>query len=131
MNIDDDLPPLPLREWVVLDRILPALRHRYAVNNGASFISQHWDCKYLNLRLDMRTGQCYITPGNPSLVPGPTSSGEALEKLTEERELLIKLLRERGGHNTSCPSLFGRDCYCGWEEFIKSGKLEYLSPSKG
>jgi hypothetical protein len=50
---------------------------------------------------------------------------DALATLLAERDALYRLLRERGGHR-DCPSSVGRDCYCGWEEFLRDGTLAYL-----
>lgn len=40
------------------------LKARFAVTNGPSFILNNFDCKYINARIDMRTGQMQIVPGN-------------------------------------------------------------------
>lgn len=55
---------LPLHEWVSLTEILPLLRERMAINDGGKFILGDWTCKYLDARIDMRTGAVYLKPGN-------------------------------------------------------------------
>jgi hypothetical protein len=32
--------------------------------SGSTFIIQHWGCKYIDARIDMRTGSVYLAPGN-------------------------------------------------------------------
>lgn len=31
---------------------------------GSPYVREHWDCKYLDVRVDMRTGSMLIQPGN-------------------------------------------------------------------
>jgi hypothetical protein len=63
---------LPFARWVPLHEVLPLLRERMAVNDGGRFILARWDCKYLNLRLDMRTGMVRIEPGQSTSAGGRT-----------------------------------------------------------
>lgn len=55
---------LKLLQWQPLEEVLPKLRERMALNDGAEFITQHWDCKYIDARIDMRTGAVFLKPGN-------------------------------------------------------------------
>jgi hypothetical protein len=34
------------------------------MTNDPSFVMGRWDCKYVNLRIDMRTGAAILSPGN-------------------------------------------------------------------
>lgn len=54
---------LRLNEWQPLASALPAITERLAAN-GSDFILNHWDCKYLDARIDMRTGSVRLTAGN-------------------------------------------------------------------
>lgn len=55
---------LPTMEWARFDHALPLIRERLAVNDGGKFILDNWNCKYLDVRIDMRTGNLFIKPGN-------------------------------------------------------------------
>jgi hypothetical protein len=53
-----------LGQWVPLNDLLPKLRECMAVNDGGVFILRRWDCKYIDIRLDMRIGTAYAKPGS-------------------------------------------------------------------
>lgn len=55
---------LNLRQWQRLDEVLPKLFGRMGYNDGGVFITANWDCKYIDARIDMRTGAVYLKPGN-------------------------------------------------------------------
>jgi hypothetical protein len=59
---------IPFDRWVSLDEALPLLRERMGFNDGGRYISTHWGCKYINARIDMRTGAVYLKPGNEAAV---------------------------------------------------------------
>jgi len=49
--------------WLPLDEQVSWLKDRM-IRNGSYFVLSHWDCKYVNLRIDMRNGMAIISPGN-------------------------------------------------------------------
>jgi hypothetical protein len=76
---------LPMLEWVSLHEVMPLLRERMAVNDGGVFILDDWRCKYIDARIDMRTGHVYLRPGNPQLrnerpIDRPDSTNDAKGK---------------------------------------------------
>ena len=74
--------PLKLRlnQWQPLNDLLLQLQGRLSVHDGGAFILEHWDCKYIDIRLDMRVGATYARPGS-----GPESVYTKLAQM--EREL--------------------------------------------
>lgn len=50
-------------EWVPFEETIEALRERMMVN-GSLWILDEWKAKYINARIDMRTGQIRLTFGN-------------------------------------------------------------------
>jgi len=50
-------------EWVNLHTVLDFIEENLMTNNPR-FVLDDWDCKYINIRVDMRTGKAYLTPGN-------------------------------------------------------------------
>lgn len=57
-----DVDQLP-EGWISLERAYQFLRERLSID-GSDFITERWDCKYINARVDMRTGRVLLTPGN-------------------------------------------------------------------
>ncbi len=49
--------------WLDANEQLKWLRQRMMFNNP-DFVLQDWDCKYVNMRIDMRTGAAILSPGN-------------------------------------------------------------------
>ena len=49
--------------WHDLGRQVAWIRERL-MTNDPSFVMGRWDCKYVNLRIDMRTGAAILSPGN-------------------------------------------------------------------
>lgn len=57
------LEGLRLYEWQPLHEAVLKMRERFMTTNP-DFVLRNWDCKYLNARIDMRTGSVCLTPGN-------------------------------------------------------------------
>lgn len=57
-----DVNQLP-RSWITLAEAYNFLRSRILAD-GDEFILASFDCKYINARIDMRTGKVLLTPGN-------------------------------------------------------------------
>ena len=55
---------LILHEWIRFEDAIKALDDKFCFNDGGKFLLDNWDCKYLDMRLDIRTGAVYIKPGN-------------------------------------------------------------------
>lgn len=53
----------PDDEWWPLDAAVEWLRDRVA---ETGWLARNWDCKYIDARIDMRTGAMYLRPGNTS-----------------------------------------------------------------
>jgi hypothetical protein len=49
--------------WITLGQAYNFLRARILAD-GDHFILDHFDCKYINARIDMRTGKVLLAPGN-------------------------------------------------------------------
>jgi hypothetical protein len=62
--------PLRLGEWQPLGEAFAHISERLITTNGLDFLLHNWDCKYLNARIDMRSGSILLSPGAPS-VPYP------------------------------------------------------------
>lgn len=58
--VKKDPPPA---NWITLEEAVQWIQPRLLAN-GSSFIHSNWDCKYVNVRVDMRTGFAFIMPGN-------------------------------------------------------------------
>lgn len=54
---------LPMEAWVPLAEVMPLLAERMMVN-GSNWIIGEWKCKYIDARIDMRTGCVYLKAGN-------------------------------------------------------------------
>lgn len=54
---------LRLGEWQPLHQAEIRIRERLMTTNP-EFVLRNWDCKYINMRVDMRTGNVVMTPGN-------------------------------------------------------------------
>lgn len=65
-------PPLQMGEWVPLGEALRGIEARFMFRDPR-FVLDNWDCKYLDVRIDMRTGSAYVKPGNDRL-PVPQSA---------------------------------------------------------
>jgi hypothetical protein len=76
-----------LGKWLPLDDVLPTLRENMAVNDGGVFILERWDCKYIDIRLDMRVGATYARPGS-----GPDSVYTKLAQVEQENRILREAL---------------------------------------
>lgn len=50
-------------EWVPIDQAYNFLTERVMLKNPR-FILDNWDCKYISIRVDMRTGMALVNPGN-------------------------------------------------------------------
>lgn len=61
----DKLPvtPLTMGERVEFDSAVLALRQRMMFRDP-KFVLDNWDCKYIDARIDMRTGAVWLKPGN-------------------------------------------------------------------
>jgi hypothetical protein len=87
---------LLLNQWQPLNDLLPRLRERMAVNDGGKFILENWNCKYVEIRLDMRIGVAYVIPGSgPNLEKTLRLQAEherdcAVEEVARLHELLAK-----------------------------------------
>lgn len=67
---------LKTMEWHSLTDAFSAIVERLAANDGGKFILDNWNCKYIDVRIDMRTGNTYIQPGNVQRrVPTPPDAG--------------------------------------------------------
>ena len=55
--------PLVFHDWQPLRTAILALEERM-MTRDPQFILDHWDCKYVDARIDMRTGAVYLKPGN-------------------------------------------------------------------
>lgn len=60
---------------MTIAQLLEELTPRMAINDGGDFILSHWDWKYANVRIDMRTGMCYCEPGYRLKGPPPAFGG--------------------------------------------------------
>ncbi len=54
---------LKLNEWLPWSTAIPMI-DSMLLSNGSGFIHQNWICKYVNARIDMRTGHMILFPGN-------------------------------------------------------------------
>jgi hypothetical protein len=60
----DQLPSKDLPEgWISLSQGFDWIADRLMVKTP-EFVIKNWDCKYINARIDMRTGKVLLTPGN-------------------------------------------------------------------
>ncbi len=59
----EDRAGLRFDEWQPLDAAASAIRER-TLASGSDFLQRNWDCKYLDARIDMRTGAVRLVPGN-------------------------------------------------------------------
>lgn len=86
------------KDWMPSHELLTWLRQRMMVNNP-DFVLKNWDCKYVNMRIDMRTGQAIASPGNTH---APEPSENAVAK--EVREAYRSQLRQMYGstHYDNC-----------------------------
>jgi hypothetical protein len=55
--------PLRLREWLPFDQAMASLRQHQMIN-GSMRALEDWSLKYIDARVDMRTGQVYLSPGD-------------------------------------------------------------------
>ena len=76
---------LLLNQWQPLNDLLPRLRERMAVNDGGKFILENWNCKYVEIRLDMRIGVAYVIPGS-----GPNLEKTLRLQAEHERDCAIE-----------------------------------------
>lgn len=49
--------------WLDVDQQIAWLKERMMFNDPR-FVLDNWDCKYVNLRIDMRTGAAILSPGS-------------------------------------------------------------------
>ena len=63
-NRTDNRDGLILHRWVRFEDMVKELDPKYSFRDGGKFLLDNWDCKYLDMRLDVRTGAVYIKPGN-------------------------------------------------------------------
>lgn len=54
---------LKMAQWHPFLQAVPALYARLACR-GSDFVMQQWPCKYIDARIDMRTGKFFLKPGN-------------------------------------------------------------------
>ena len=52
-------------EWLPLSEVVREINKNIMPNNP-KFVLGNWDCKYINIRVDMRTGMALVKPGNKS-----------------------------------------------------------------
>ena len=50
-------------KWISLHKATKMLKERF-MGRDPSFVLDNWDCKYINARIDMRTGVVILFPGN-------------------------------------------------------------------
>lgn len=55
--------PLPELNWMPFEAGVEFLSQRL-MTASADWLPNHWECKYLDVRVDMRTGAMLIRPGN-------------------------------------------------------------------
>jgi hypothetical protein len=70
------------QDWISFADGFEFLQSRLAVKNP-EFMLENWNCKYINARIDMRTGVMRLQPGNTSAAPSsaPAHSAEMLAML--------------------------------------------------
>lgn len=69
LDKQEKLTEPPSGRWMPLGELLAELTPRMGANDGGTFILEHWDWKYANVRIDMRTGMAYVVPGNVPAAP--------------------------------------------------------------
>lgn len=55
--------PMTGNEWWPLRDAVEWLTQRL-ICNGSRFVLDNWNCKYIDARIDMRTGAVLLRPGN-------------------------------------------------------------------
>lgn len=65
--------PMTSDEWWPLRDAVEWLTQRL-ICNGSRFVLDNWDCKYIDARIDMRTGAVLLRPGNRSTSDVPARS---------------------------------------------------------
>ena len=51
------------KDWIPFSDAVDFIE-KHTLESGNSFILEEWDCKYINARIDMRTGMVRLSPGN-------------------------------------------------------------------
>lgn len=78
------------KEWLPFDEAVALLRSRL-MTTDPSYVLEHWDCKYVNVRVDMRTGNMLIAPGTAQRAVEPTPTRpEFLGKNTGRRDVATR-----------------------------------------
>jgi hypothetical protein len=50
--------------WIPIETCLAWIKPRLMVSGDQRYVLDNWDCKYVEIRVDMRTGLATMRPGN-------------------------------------------------------------------